>query len=141
MKTLAYATISKYITVNNSIGMIAVGALCWAVYLSQVNIMTHLWGINHFVAEASGIPISWVINYVLNTRYVFKQPMTWKQFGSLCLVSAIGWIPYLGTTAIFTDGFSLNPTIGTLVGVAAKYVWNVLAQQVVTFGILAKYKP
>jgi len=138
MKATAYATIKKYVSVRQSTGMLLVGALCWIVYLTQVNLMTNVWGMNHFVAEASGIPVSWIINYSLNTWLVFHQGPNWRQFASLCLVSSAGWIPYLATTALFTNALGLHPTIGTIVAVGAKYAWNLLAQQIVTFGRLKR---
>lgn len=138
MKTTAYATIKKYVTVRQSTGMILVGALCWVVFLVQVNIMTNVYGVNHLIAELSGIPVSWFINYTMNTALVFRQPFTWRQFGALCLVSSAGWIPYLGTTILLTDVFGLHPTIGTLVGVGVQYAWNAIAQQVWTFGMLRR---
>lgn len=119
-------------------GMFVIGGIVWILYLIYANILTIQFGLNHFIAEGTGIPLSWIINYWLNTKFNFDLPFTLKRFGSFCGISGLGWLIYLGTTFIMSDILGLFTLWGTIAGVFTKTIFNVVLQQFITFGKLAK---
>jgi putative flippase GtrA len=123
---------------KHTLGMFVIGGIVWILYLVYANVLTIQLGLNHFIAECTGIPISWVINYWLNTKFNFDLSFTWKRFGSFCGISAIGWAVYLGTTFVMSDVLGIFTFWGTIVGVFTKTLFNVALQQIITFGKLAK---
>jgi SAM-dependent methyltransferase/putative flippase GtrA len=123
---------------THTIGMLIVGATVWALYLLYANILTLGFGVNHFVAEITGIPLSWITNYLLNTRFNFGVTVNFKRFVVFCLISAFGWVIYLATTYIFTDILQWFSMVGTLIGVGTSTLSNIALQQAITFGKLAQ---
>jgi SAM-dependent methyltransferase/putative flippase GtrA len=123
---------------NHTVGMFIAGAVVWILYLIYVNLLTINFNVNHFVAELTGIPLSWIFNYAINTKLNFDLPFSIKRFGMFCLISAGGWGVYVLTTWLFTDVWQVYSMIGTIVGVGTKTIMNVILQQAITFGKMAK---
>lgn len=123
---------------KHSIGMIIIGGAVWLLYLGYVNLLTLAFGVNHVVSEVTGIPLSWIINYWLNTQFNFNQPFAWRRFLSFCVISGVGWGVYIGTTVLFTDVIGAFSAIGTIIGVFTKTLMNVVLQQAITFGQLSE---
>lgn len=125
---------------NHTIGMFLIGGFVWLLYLGYVNLLTLTFDVNHIVAEITGIPLSWIINYYLNTKYNFGMKYSVKRFISFCLVSLFGWFIYMGTTIVLSDVLNIATWIGTIVGVFTKTVSNVIFQQSITFGKFGERK-
>lgn len=125
-------------TQKHTMGMLFIGGIVWLLYLGYVNVLTLSMGVPHLIAEGTGIPISWVINYGLNTTFNFKQSVTTMRAMSFCLISGVGWVMFLLTTIICTDILGWHPSIGPGIGVISKTGMNIVMQQVITFGRLGE---
>ena len=123
---------------RHSLGMVAIGGFVWLLYLGYVNLLTIHFGMSHFVGEVSGIPLSWVINYALNTMLNFKQPIGAKRFISFCAISGVGWGFFLLTTFVCTDVLKWHSSVGPLVGMGTKTLMNIVMQQAITFGLFGE---
>lgn len=127
-------------TGKHTLGMFIVGGIVWILYLLYANVLTIGLGVNHLISETTGIPLSWIANYWLNTRFNFDLPFTLKRFASFCAISAVGWVVYLMTTYLFDDIWGFYTLWGTLAGVMTKTIFNVFFQQYITFGKLGGAK-
>ena len=125
-------------TKKHSIGMLVIGGFVWLLYLGYTNLLTLSFGLPHMTGETTGIPLSWLINYGLNTIFNFKQPIQWNRFVSFCAISAIGWLAFLLTTFICTDVLGWHAAIGPAIGVVSKTAMNIIMQQVLTFGYFSE---
>ena len=118
--------------------MLIVGAVVWVLYLVYANVLTLIFHINHFIAEISGIPFSWIVSYAINTKFNFDLPFAWKRFEAFCTISSVGWLFYELTTWICTDILGWYSMIGTIIGVGTQTVMNVVLQQGITFGLMSR---
>lgn len=125
---------------KHSMGMLVIGGFVWLLYLGYVNLLTLKFGVPHLTSEITGIPLSWVVNYGLNTVFNFRQPIGWKRFASFCAISGVGWLAFLLTTYVCTDVLRWHVSIGPLVGVGTKTAMNIIMQQAITFGYLGEQR-
>jgi len=125
---------------RHSIGMLIVGGFVWLMYLGYCNLMTLVFGQSHFVGEVTGIPLSWVANYGLNTVFNFRQPLDVRRFFAFCVISGIGWMFFLLTTYVCTDVLGWHASVGPVIGVFSKTAMNVVMQQAITFGYMGEQR-
>lgn len=123
---------------RHSYGMLVIGVVAWVLYIAGVNITIWMFATDPFKTELAGIPFSLVFYYVANARIVFHQPLSIPRFVSVCLMSAVGWLAFLGVshTAFAIAGLALP--VAHVLGAGANAISNLVLQQAVTFRAMHK---
>ena len=123
---------ARNVTARHSLGMMIVGGLVWVFFIAYTNALA-VFEVNHLVAEVSGMPLTLWVNYALNSRMNFRQPMSFKRFGVFCAVASVGWLGFFATSFVLVDLMGAPRQFSQFASIAMMTVANLLFQQVVTF--------
>lgn len=126
------------LSLTKSRNMIIIGGLFWLVYLGYVHLFMRMLGVHHTIVEAVGIPVNFVLYYLVNAYLNFHQKPHVKQFMVYLVVTGFGWSIFLALSYISTDILGFLPIVGHLAGIAGNASVNLVLQQGITFGILGK---
>lgn len=125
---------------KHSLGMLLMGAITWAAYILFTNLFDYFNITSLEVAIIIGIPLSWILNYALNSSFNFRQPFNAKRFITFCLLSGIGWMVYFASLMIMVRWIEINTILATILAVAPKTFFNLVLQQAITFGWLGQHE-
>jgi len=119
-------------TRRRTVGMLIVGGGVWLAFLIFINGLAMV-GIHHSIAEALGMPLTWICNYTLNSWLNFKMPWSLQRFAVFCSIASGGWVVLLSTTVILVDVIGISASIAVFAGIFTMTGMNLLFHQLVTF--------
>lgn len=112
--------------------MLGIGAGLWLAFLGAVNCVAAL-GVPYQYPELAAIPMSMTAYFVLVSRFVFRQRLTWGRFWRFAALSLVCWLAFHAAVVLaLRVGVPLLPA--TITGAGANALMNVVVQRRFTFG-------
>jgi putative flippase GtrA len=93
----------------------------------------HEIGIELFPAAASSFSLGAIVNFLLSSRFVFRQSATGKKFLIFFLAALIGLVINVYTTLSVITYFQIDARLAKIAGIAAAFFINFLINLFIVF--------
>lgn len=107
--------------------MLGIGAGLWLAFLGAVNGVAAL-GIPYQYPELAGIPLSMAAYFVLVSRLVFRQPLSWDRWWRFAALAVVCWVAFHAAVMVALR-LGVPLLAATVAGAGANALTNVWLQR------------
>lgn len=134
MNSAVLDTFTSHLAQMTRYGIVGLGALFFD-YLVLV-LLTEYGHLDHLLSATAGFCVGLVVNYILATKFVFKESKLSNKRVEFLIFAIIGIGGLLFTIVLMwllTDFFSVHYTISKAVAVGIVFLWNFYVRKIILF--------